>query len=120
MLRPCITLAALSLLATQAQAGGLDGLNLINCSALKGAPQVCLINRTDETVTDIDCETHGFFSNGSRNVGLPKGGIPAHSIVIVNMTSCKTRLVFTILGGAERKTGEVNTDEMTLIEVPAR
>lgn len=49
---------------------------VINCSALKGQPQVCLFNDTDSQVTDIDCETRGIFSSGSKAVEMPKGGIP--------------------------------------------
>ena len=91
---------------------------VINCSALKGQPQVCLFNDTDSQVTDIDCETRGIFSSGSKAVEMPKGGIPPHSMTIVNMKSCHTALIFTILGGGERKVSNVNTDTSTVIEVP--
>jgi hypothetical protein len=92
---------------------------IINCSALKGAPQVCLSNNTNDQVTDIDCETKGFFGGvGAKTVEVPKGGIPAHSLTVVNMKSCHTALIFTILGGGERKVDKVNTDQQTIIEVP--
>jgi hypothetical protein len=92
--------------------------SIINCSALKGAPQVCLSNNTDEMVTDIDCETKGLFNNGTKTVDVPKGGIPPHSLTVVNMKSCHTTLIFTLLGGGERKVPNVNTDQSTIIEVP--
>ena len=92
---------------------------VINCSALKGAPQVCVSNNTDSMVTDIDCETKGFFGGaGAKSVDMPKGGIPPHSLTVVNMKSCNTSLIFTILGGGERKVPNVHTDQSTIIEVP--
>ncbi len=117
--------AVLSVLVTvscaNAQAPNKNQMHLdtINCSALKNQPQVCLINNTDNQVTDIDCETTGFFGGkGAKGVDVPKGGIPAHSMAIVNMKSCHTALVFTILGGVERRVNGVNTDTQTMIEVP--
>jgi hypothetical protein len=92
--------------------------DVVNCSALRGQPQVCVFNETDQQVTDIDCETKGFFSNGSKAVDVPKGGIPPHSMTVVNMKSCHTNLIFTLLGGGERKVMNVNTDQSTIIEVP--
>lgn len=114
---------ALSCTAAYAQAPntptrGQKHFNIVNCSALKNQPQVCVFNETDEQVTDIDCETKGIFSSGTKAVEMPKGGIPPHSMTIVNMKSCHTALIFTLLGGGERKVPNVNTDTSTTIEVP--
>ncbi len=116
-----VTLATVMTTTTYAQTApkAQKHYTIVNCSALKGAPQVCLSNNTDEQITDIDCETHGIFSGkGAKAVDVPKGGIPAHSLSVVNMKSCKTTLIFTILGGGERKIDKVDTDQSTIIEVP--
>lgn len=108
-------------MTAQAQSPKQKHLDIINCSALKGQPQVCLFNDTDLQVTDIDCETTSFFSGkGAKAVDVPRGGIPAHSITIVNMKSCKTALIFTLLGGGERRVDHINTDQSTIIEVPQK
>jgi hypothetical protein len=86
---------------------------------LKGKPQVCIINNTDSQVTDIDCESRGFFGGTkSKGINLPRGGVAAHSMTIVDMQSCTTTLVFTLPGGKERRLPNVNTDNMTSIDVP--
>jgi len=113
--------ATLAVACANAQAPNKNQMHLdaINCSALKNQPQVCLVNNTDSQVTDIDCETTGFFGGkGAKGVDVPKGGIPPRSMVIVNMKSCHTSLIFTILGGGERKVNNVNTDTQTTIMVP--
>lgn len=93
----------------------------VNCSLLKGKPQVCIINETGIQVTDIDCESKGFFGgNKVKQINLPRGGIAPHSVTIVDMGSCQTTLVFTMPGGTERRIPNVNTDNMTAIEVPQR
>jgi len=110
---------AISCANAQAPSKNQMHLDVLNCSALKNQPQVCLVNNTDSQVTNIDCETTGFFGGkGAKGVDVPKGGIPPHSMVIVNMKSCHTSLLFTILGGAERRVDKVNTDTQTMIEVP--
>ena len=113
--------ATLAISCANAQAPNKNQMHLdiLNCSALKNQPQVCLVNDTDKQVTDIDCETTGFFGGkGAKGVDFPKGGIPPRSMVIVNMKSCHTSLIFTILGGGERKVNNVNTDTQTTIMVP--
>jgi hypothetical protein len=120
-----IAIAALT--AAQAQQPKLDWTpnpdaetyNDINCALLKGAPQVCILNKTGTQVTDIDCESKAFFGGTkSKGISLPRGGVAPHSVTIVNMASCKTTLVFTLPGGKERRIPNVDTDNMTIIEVP--
>ena len=93
----------------------------IDCAELKGKPQVCLYNFNDRPVTTIECETVGTFGGkGTKPIRMPAAGIPAHSFRVVTMDSCKTSLIFTISGGQERRIDKVDTDRMTVIEVPVK
>lgn len=121
----CATMAAVAALALSpayAQSPKTKNFSVVNCSALKGEPDICVFNETDEQVTDIACETIGFFGGkGEASIDMPKGGIPAHSMTIVKVKkNCKTTLILTVLGGGERRIPNVNTDMMTVIEVPNR
>lgn len=115
--------AALAVLSWGLSAEAADQtFKVVNCSALKGQAPVCLVNNTNEQVTDIGCETTGFFGGkGEAAVDLPRGGIPANSLTIIFFKKpCNSVLIFTVLGGGERRVPGVHTDQMTLIEVPTK
>jgi len=97
-------------------------VSMLNCATLKGKPFVCILNESDDIITDIDCEgTGGFFGSSTKAIPMPKGGIAPHSLTVLDIHGrCTNRLVFSVLGGAERKTDKIDTDQATIIEVPRR
>lgn len=96
--------------------------NVINCQDLKGHPQTCLSNETDEYVINIGCiKRPGILTSGGEwAIKLPGRGLPPHSFTVMNMGSCKTDLNFSFEDGSERKILNVNTDAAALIEVPKK
>ena len=95
-------------------------INIINCANLKGKPLVCIVNENDLQVTDVDCQTSGFFGGKkSKGISVPRGGIPPHSMTVVDAEGCKGTVVFTMLGGQERQVPNVDTNNAVRIDVPS-
>lgn len=97
-------------------------ISFINCSEMKNTPYVCVMNETDDLVTDMTCEgKKGIIFNGrDQPVEMPKGGVPPHSMTIVKFPSCKTNITFTLSGIGDRQTGKIDTDLATVIDVPKK
>lgn len=93
-------------------------IKFLNCSEMKNVPYVCLLNDTDSMITNIDCEEEG---SDTKAMAMPKGGIAGHSFTVLNTkVACKGHLVFYLLGGGERKSGPIDTDRASMVEVPLK
>lgn len=118
-----ITAVSCAMSATKAQERGQPRLdiNILNCGQLKGKPLICVVNETDTQVTDVDCQTTGFFGGKhSKGITAPRGGIPPHSGTIIDAEGCKGTVIFTMLGGQERQVPNVDTNNSVRIDVPKK